>query len=290
MSDKLYVVSAFFNFTQSPTRSKLANDFTRYMEQNKAVAYFPLALYPGRSIATINNSLTIGGIDMVASKENLLNVAMSRLPPEAKYVAWLDTDIIFARPDWAEATLEALQNYDVVQMFSHGMDLDKDGAPGGYILPGAMYKYALRNKMVSEGCTGFAWAARREALRSVGGLGEWNIFTAGDSHFVEALLGRHPTYLHTKPASIMQDPWPEWATKVATLTSGYVSGLVRHRYHGPRSRRGYQAQWDIIKKHNFSARTHLKKNLMGVWEFSEGASPEFRYDVEKFYTLRGEDE
>ena len=53
------------------------------------------------------------------TKENLLNIGVQRVP-EAKYIAWIDSDIIFRRKDWAVATLNALQHYDIVQPWKIG--------------------------------------------------------------------------------------------------------------------------------------------------------------------------
>jgi hypothetical protein len=58
----------------------------------------------------------------VWNKENLLNIGVHRTP-EAQYIAWIDADIIFRRPDWPMATLLALQHYDVVQPWSDAYDL-----------------------------------------------------------------------------------------------------------------------------------------------------------------------
>jgi len=41
-------------------------------------------------------------------KENALNLLIQRLPTDAKYVAWIDADVKFNRPDWAQETLQLL--------------------------------------------------------------------------------------------------------------------------------------------------------------------------------------
>ena len=47
------------------------------------------------------------------TKENLLNIGIWRTP-EAKYIIWIDADVLFHRKDWATATIEALQHYDIL--------------------------------------------------------------------------------------------------------------------------------------------------------------------------------
>lgn len=62
----------------------------------------------------------------VWNKENLLNLAIQQTP-EAKYIGWFDADIIFRRSDWALASIQALQHYDVIQPWSDAYDLGPNG-------------------------------------------------------------------------------------------------------------------------------------------------------------------
>src|SRR4029077_7413761 len=56
-------------------------------------------------------------------KEAAQNELMERLPIDAQYIACLDGDIGFVRDDWANETVQQLQHYDVVQMWSEAIDL-----------------------------------------------------------------------------------------------------------------------------------------------------------------------
>jgi len=56
-------------------------------------------------------------------KENLINIGISRLPDDWEYVAWIDADVTFNRPNWVYETLHALQHWDIVQLFSHSLNL-----------------------------------------------------------------------------------------------------------------------------------------------------------------------
>lgn len=66
--------------------------------------------------------------DELWHKENMLNLGISRLPDNWEYVAWVDADITFLRPDWVGETVEALQHYPVVQMFETAADTGPTGA------------------------------------------------------------------------------------------------------------------------------------------------------------------
>ena len=69
------------------------------------------------------NHVSVRSRTLVWNKEALINIGMSRLPEGWQYMAWLNTDIFFRKPDWAVATVQALQQYDVVQPWSDCYDL-----------------------------------------------------------------------------------------------------------------------------------------------------------------------
>ncbi len=60
-------------------------------------------------------------------KENLLNIAISRLPREIEYVCWLDSDIHFLEKDIVNETIHALQHHPIVQMWQTCVDLGPTG-------------------------------------------------------------------------------------------------------------------------------------------------------------------
>ena len=65
-------------------------------------------------------------------KENMINVGVSRIPDwNWKQVCWLDSDVMFARPNWVGECIHKLQHYAFLQMFSHARDL----APNYEMLP-----------------------------------------------------------------------------------------------------------------------------------------------------------
>jgi hypothetical protein len=65
-------------------------------------------------------------------KENMINVGVSRIPNwNWQQVCWLDSDVMFARPNWVGECIHKLQHYAFLQMFSHARDL----APNYEMLP-----------------------------------------------------------------------------------------------------------------------------------------------------------
>ncbi|MDG6094880.1 hypothetical protein LOC54_07110 [Acetobacter sp. AN02] len=111
-------------------------------------------------------------------KERCLNIGISRLPDDWNYVAWIDSDIFFRRPDWARETVEALQQFDVIQPWTDCYDLGPDG--GHMLVHRSFCRMWMDGEPILQGPgahrspyrfahPGYAWAARRSALSSLGG-------------------------------------------------------------------------------------------------------------------------
>ncbi len=115
-------------------------------------------------------------------KENLINLGIARLPRDARYVAWVDADLTFARPDWVQETLQQLQHFPIVQMFAEAHDLDPDGL--------------LLNSFRS-----FAWSHAHGVLRTRGGASGPGGGTPADSGGAPADSGGAPTSYGMMPAS-----------------------------------------------------------------------------------------
>jgi hypothetical protein len=123
----LYVVTAVTNPFRYYARTKLYQAFEKYVADSGAILYtVELALRDRHfEITDYANPrhIQLRSPSVLWHKENLLNVAMRRLPADAEYIAWIDADVTFSRPDWVEETLHQLQLYKIVQMWTHSIDL-----------------------------------------------------------------------------------------------------------------------------------------------------------------------
>ena len=123
-------------------------------------------------------------------KENLLNIGISKLPDDAKYIAWIDGDVVFDEADWPERTMRALDIHPFVQMFSLAHDLGPDGEVIA-TEKGFINRYNNNDwNPKKRGRSGLAWAATRSALDSTGGLIDWGIVGSGDWFMAFALTGQ----------------------------------------------------------------------------------------------------
>lgn len=235
-------------------------------------------------------------LDELWHKENMINLGINQLPQDWEYVAWVDADVHFARPDWASETVDQLQHYEWVQMWSMAQDLSPTFTPfqshrsfAWCMLNGQKYD---KQKFGSSGWwhPGYAWAATRKAINATGGLLDIGILGAGDNHMAHALYGIagesipkgvHPNYR----AAVME--WQERA-RYLDIDIGYVDGLIMHDFHGKKRDRHYYDRWKILVEHQFDPIADLTRDWQGLLQLR----PEriaLRDAVRKYFRSRHED-
>jgi hypothetical protein len=248
--------------------------------------------------------------DELFFKENLINLGVARLPHDWKHMAWIDADVVFAKPDWADGIVQALQHYQWIQPWSQALDLDANHEmlatheaffhswAQGYELPefggcGPYYGSPNPTGGIHRWHPGYAGACRREAFDAVGGMIDWAILGAGDNHMAHGLIGRadrtlpdgiHPTYRR------MVLEWQERAECKIQHNVGVLRGLLLHHFHGAKVNRKYWDRWKILVKHQFNPSEHLQRDWQGLWQLSCKAPIGLRDDVRAYFRQRSEDE
>ncbi len=170
--------------------------------------------------------IRVSGGDLLWQKERLLNIAFEHIPEAAEAIAWVDADVVFADPNWAERTMAMLDEHDVVQLFSDALFMPPDqdipsrpeDARALYIHRGLVADIAQEESAAGRASyisreladrkakfeapqdhprrsvystAGLAWAATKHWLASVRGLPDRYIVGGGDTHMAYALLGYH---------------------------------------------------------------------------------------------------
>ena len=173
---ELVVVTPIFNPLGYRSRWKLYEDF-KYMVERAGVKLMTVEVaFANREFAVTKPgdpwNLQLRTNSELWLKENLINLAVARIPQDWSYVAWVDADIAFARHDWANETIRKLQHHPVVQMWSQATDLTpdyetlqghrsfawcyhNDGEP-------KMGRYGMHGRK-HHWHPGYGWAWRREA-------------------------------------------------------------------------------------------------------------------------------
>jgi hypothetical protein len=215
----------------------------------------------------IPGSIAIRGdsTNVLWQKERLINLAVSRLPPEIDYVAWIDHDLIFDNPHWLDIAIDMLRRgVDVVQLFSEVAYQDREGS----VLQrrrGSVAAWQTTGE-IGDSAPGGAWMASRAWLDSVGGLYDRNICGGGDATFLHAVTKCKTNYVD-RQAPALRDDCLAYAARV-TAKVGYVPGAVRHLWHGDRANRQYLSRDEILSRHGFDPAKHLRIGESGLIELS----------------------
>lgn len=306
IESKLHVVTALSNPLRWRNRYQNYFDFAHHCESHDA-QLITVELQTGErphEITDKNNPfhLQLRSRDELFHKENLQNIGFKLVPQDAKYVAFIDADMIFTRTDWVQETLHQLQHYDAVQMFSSFTDLLPEFRTGP-THPGFMWSYFNRPELLGKGCYGSkwlgspggAWAYRIEAFRLLGGLLERCILGAADAHMAYGLVQRDAseTALHneiqhgTEQYKLYIKAWQANAAQLRKNV-GYVDSHMIHKWHGPRTRRGYSERWQILERNAYDPYIDVTPDQNGVLELT-GNKPKLRDDVRAYFRSRSED-
>jgi hypothetical protein len=310
ITDPLYVVTVVFNPVRSRTRWKHAEDFSRYMAQTGAKLYIVEVAFGDREFVLAElagpNYLALRTSDMLWIKENAMNLGVQRFPPTWKYGACIDADIGFVREDIADETVQQLQHYAVVQMFSQWISLSLNqeslGVGSSFLelwqqgtltreWSDAYYPYPRRHMKELPGAPGGATAFRREAWDALGGLIDWTILGSGDSYMANALVGRVEQVLskrfHARYRELILE-WQARAERSIRRNVGVVKGLMLHHWHGSHAKRGYETRNQILIDHQFNPDLDLKRDWQGLYQLT-GRSIALRDAVRRYFQERDED-
>ncbi|MEO6305473.1 MAG: hypothetical protein ABIP51_20085 [Bacteroidia bacterium] len=314
IKDKLYIVTPIFNPQRYRSRWKLYKEFEKYiLSYDEAHLVTIECTFGAREkvlVEQISDKHTVIYVNTKHEmwlKENLINKAIQYLPEDWKYVAWIDADTKFARPDIVGETLQKLQHYDFVQLFSHAVDL----SPTYEILKshsGFMYCYKngipnLHKRIClpyneDDGSTGaywhpgFAWACTRTAFDHVGGLIDWGVLGGGDMFMAYALIGRlkgkmMPTSLGKGGIAALEE-WQNRCEKFIKRNVGYIDGLLLHYWHGKKVDRKYKDRGQILIETKFEPSIDLKKDWQGIYTLTD-RSFELRDGIRDYFKQRNED-
>lgn len=297
--EKLHVVVVVSNPCMYKTRHRLASEFMERMAHDEdAVVYLVELVYQNQpfvlSQAENPRHLRLRAQYPLWHKESMINVAVERLLPKTwKIFAWIDADIEFESPSWVQDTLRVLSVYDVVQLFSHALDMDKDGGTmntfasfGHQHVMG--YPFSLGGR--DQWHPGYAWAMTRHAYMSIGGLYDLAILGSGDMVMALSFIGRAGEKIHDKMSLGYRHSVLYFQESAQKLRLGYVPGVIRHYYHGTKANRRYVDRWQILIKYNYDPRVHVRYDEQGLLVSTEKMPVTMLKDIYAYFLERKEDE
>lgn len=318
--EPLHVLIPVFNPRRYFRRWELAFDFLHACESNPSVVPWLVEIAFGEREFTMADPenprhLRLRGNHEIWSKENALNLLAQRLPEDAKYLAWVDADLQFARPDWANETIQTLQHHPVVQMFSRAVNLSSDYEPlnttGSFadswvrgestsVLSSTAeyyyYDYLPEGKLYPH--PGYCMAMWRSVWDRLGGLLDTCILGGADWHMWHALVGTaaytlRPQYTAQYKQIILE--WQDraargvWHERPIQKNIGCVKGTVLHYWHGPKAARQYNVRTGILSNRKYVPSRDLKRNYQGLYQLALESDPELRRDAQRYFASRNED-
>lgn len=183
---------------------------------------------------------------------------------DAKYVAWIDSDIAFENDDWVKDSIAVLSKHDnafgqlwkTCDMLGPGDDKHENPETlmtvTSFSAQHASGKdYSSRHNTDQEYWhPGFAWIATISAVKKVNGLIDKTLGSA-DRHMAMSFLG---LAVETVPDGISEtylDQVLQWQDCVANAGIELVNVPchISHYWHGPMRRRLYMERWKILVQH-----------------------------------------
>ena len=298
----LYVILPYFNFCNSTRRKKLFIEFTdRIKKTDNIKIVIAEATIDGNGYDLDSQSDDIFmhlGFKLkhqLWCKENIINLAIEKLPSSWEYVAWIDADITFLNDTWVFDTLEELKRYDFIQLFQTAVHLGPENESFkidksfGYMHQKSNTDWIPSAKYGFWHC-GFAWACTKQAYTRLNGLIDYAILGASDHHmalaFIQKVKSSYPGGMHKEYIERLHDF--QDLVRIYKISLGYIPGTILHHWHGRLEDRKYVERWDIFTKHNFNPAVDLIKTEDGLIQLSE-IGERMEEDLKQYFIDRNED-
>jgi hypothetical protein len=314
IADPLYVITPIFNPVRFRSRWKLYQDFETMCQHSGVILYTAEVAFGDRRHAITQEDnphhIQLRTKHELWLKENVINIAVARLPSNWKYVAWIDSDTRFVRDDWANETIHRLQHYAAVQMWTQYQDLNYEqelvGTANSFISMYMKSGYKVLKSKVNKGypyphgypymgypgAPGLAWAMRRDAWDMLdGGLLDVCILGAGDWYMAFGLVQALKGLVDRRNTKAYRDKiykWGEYA-KALNKNIGVVPGLALHYWHGPKQMRKYKTREQILIDAQFNPDTDMHKDWQGLYQLTN-RSIQLRDEVRQYFHERQEDQ
>jgi hypothetical protein len=320
----LYAVAVISNPVRYNSRYKLYREFADHVNSFEGVKLVTVECAFGDRNFEITEEgnpfhIQVRTQDELWIKENLINIGFSRLPSNSKYIAWVDADIQFVNKDWVAETVHQLQHYSIVQLFQNAIDLGPTGQSleihtgFGYQLvngslsylttiPGKNSKAKVEELMYYGGPSGspvkgayahsgFAWAARKEAINAIGGLPSFCVVGSADHHFALSLIGKGelsiPGNIGDAYSQALMN-YQDRCVKYIKRNVGYVEGTILHKFHGAKKNRKYVDRWKIITSNKFDPNKDIWYDTQGILQLNP-EKIKLRDELRAYFRVRDED-
>ena len=303
--DDLYVIATIFNPAGFKARYNLYYNFEQHMKDYGINLVTIECIFGDNSEFQVTKPenpmhIRVSAKDPLWVKENLINIAIGKLPDKWKYVLWLDADIEFIEKDWPYKILESFKRYEVIQVFKYANFL----GPSNEVQEcHYSFLYALVNELPIEKNyysqfyphPGYGWGITRSCFEKIGKLIDFGIVGSGDGHMAFSFILRtldsfaiNPNFFNKNYLKSLFD----WQDTVKYLMNekklGYADLTINHYFHGFREDRQYVLRLNILTEMQFDPINDLCYNNQGVIQFKENRN-DIKSVMRKYFMDRKED-
>lgn len=308
-SGVLWATTCYFNPAGLPSRR--AN--YRRFRQNMALPLVTIELAFGDAPFVLDEKdaellVQIRGGDVMWQKERLLDLAVTRLPETCRYVAWIDCDVIFARSDWPELALRALDRSRLVQLFDAVHYLRRDAEDSVDVadtyatrtaMASAIAQGAAPGEILDEGdrkafastTPGFAWAMPRETIERCRFF-DTCIVGGGDRAMIAAVYGQWDHVIkRQKMTPGHAESFRAWGETFRDAVDGAVASIpgdLFHCWHGSLDKRRMRERYEEIAMFDFDPARDIGLATCGAWEWTSD-KPDLHQTVMRQFRSRYED-
>jgi hypothetical protein len=301
VEEKLHLIAVIANPCLFKKRYKLMREFIERMEKEQNIILYIVEMtYEGQDyvITSADNPchLRLHTKIPLWHKENMINLGVRYLlPSNWKSFAWVDADLEFENSRWALDALKLLNGKcDIIQLFSHCVDMDNDGGTmnistsfGYQYVKGQPYKPVSG---LNYWHPGYAWACTREFYDKIGGIFQMDILGSGDFYTAMVLISKVQDCFPPQTNNEFKKLVFDLQNRVEGAKIGYITGVIRHHFHGSKMNRKYEERPKILAKYNYNPLLHITTDNTGILIPTELCPKEFLNDIYRYFLERNEDE
>jgi hypothetical protein len=286
----LNTIIVYYNFCNYKSRYEVAKKFIdKY--NNTLNLYIVELILENQNFEITNennkNHLQLKTKYFLWYKENLINIAINKLlPKDWQYVSWIDCNLEFENEDFIEKTLDKLQQYDFVQMFSMIKYCDINN---NIIETYKSFIYSVFTECDLSSKPGGAWACTKKGYEKIGKL--FDVSLCESDCILAHALGLKQNYYKNKKSEYVK------------LIDGYIQNIINnnicvsfannillYHWHGNQENRNYHIfRKNMIMKYNYNPEIHIKYNNEDLIIPTMDCPFGLLEYIEKYYYSRKED-
>lgn len=302
IEENLHVIGVISNPCNFKRRYQLARQFMEEMKFEKNVILYVVELcYDNQKFQVTDSDnprhLQVRGDTPLWHKENMINMGVNHLlPNNYKAFAWIDMDISFESPSWALDTLKILNgSRDIVQLFSHAIDEDHSGDTMSIFTSfGHQYahnkKYKNKYDVNNYFHSGFAYAMTKKAYLQINGLLEISILGSGDFNMAMSWIGHGVKSINGNCSDNYKKSIKEFEDKSLGVRVSYIQGVIKHKFHGQKTKRFYNERWKILVDNKYDPYLHVEYRSDGLLVPTKECPQKLLDDINNYFKSRDEDE